>query len=488
MVRVDEWLSAGEPVPAFVDGRWRSAGAGELAVHAPATGERIGVIGYGGPEAALAAADAAAAAFADWAGAPARFRADILSRAGELLSERAQPLGRLLARETGKRLPEAIAEVLFACEFLRWYAEEARRPQGEVLTVEDPGRRHLTLSRPVGVAVCLTPWNFPVSIPARKLAAALAAGCSVVCRASEKAPLAVLELFAVLEEAGLPPGVANAIHGPAESQVSALLHHPAVRVVSFTGSTLVGSHIMELASHRVVRCALELGGNAPFLVFSDADLDAAVQGLLIAKFRNNGQSCVAANRVYVQNSVHEEFVERLATAVSKLSVGDPLAGPTPDVGPLIDRGRVEAVTSLVDEALAGGARWIGPSVSLPLGGNYTRPGFLQDLPADCRLATTEVFGPVAGVLPFHDEEEALALANASEMGLAAYVYTRDVARAWRVVEKVEAGIVGLNHPVPPVAFAPMGGVKQSGMGREGGRRGLEEYLDTRYVAIGVDRQ
>ena len=215
MVRVEQWLSAGEPVPSFVNGRWSAAAAGKLAVHAPATGETIGVVGYGGVEEALAAADAAAAAFTGWAEAPARFRADILSRAGELLSARAEPLGRVLAMETGKRLPEAIAEVRFACEFLRWYAEEARRPQGEILSVEDPARRHLTLSRPVGVAVCLTPWNFPVSIPARKLAAALAAGCSVVCRASEKAPLAVLELFAVLEEAGLPPGVANAIHGPA---------------------------------------------------------------------------------------------------------------------------------------------------------------------------------------------------------------------------------------------------------------------------------
>lgn len=487
MVRVEQWLSAGEPVPSFVNGRW-SAAAGKLAVHAPATGETIGVVGYGGAEEALAAADAAAAAFAGWAEAPARFRADILSRAGELLSARAEPLGRVLARETGKRLPEAIAEVRFACEFLRWYAEEARRPQGEILSVEDPARRHLTLSRPVGVAVCLTPWNFPVSIPARKLAAALAAGCSVVCRASEKAPLAVLELFAVLEEAGLPPGVANAIHGPAESQVNALLHHRAVRVVSFTGSTAVGSHIMELASHRVVRCALELGGNAPFLVFSDADLDAAVQGLLIAKFRNSGQSCIAANRVYVQDSILGEFIELLAAATAKLCVGDPLADPTPDVGPLIDRERVEAVASLVSEAVAGGARWISPSATLPPGGHYTRPGFLQDVPPGCQLATTEVFGPVAAVLPFHDEEEALALANASEMGLAAYIYTRDLARAWRAVEKVEAGIVGLNHPVPPVAFAPMGGVKQSGMGREGGRRGLEEYLDTRYVAIGLDRQ
>jgi succinate-semialdehyde dehydrogenase/glutarate-semialdehyde dehydrogenase len=487
VLRLEEWLADGRRIPSWIAGKWvEPPGAQRLAVSEPATGRTIAEVAYGGDDEAVAAADAAASAFPMWAEQSPRARADVLCRAAELLVSRAPAIGRVLAAETGKRLPEAVGEVRFAAEYLRWFAEEARRPQGAVLSGEDPKRRHFTFSRPVGVAVCLSPWNFPVSIQARKLAPALAAGCSVVCRGSDKAPLAVLELFSALEDAGLPAGVANAVHGSAASQVSTLLAHSAVRVVSFTGSTTVGSQVMALASQRIVRCSLELGGSAPFIVFADADLDVAVRDLLVAKLRNNGQSCVAANRVLVEHSVFDEFCQLLAAASSELVVGDPLTDPVPDVGPLIDDARVEAVESLVDEALEQGASWLGVSPSLPVVGTFTRPGFLRDVPVESAMSRSEVFAPVAGIFQFGNEDEAVAQANDTELGLAAYVYTRDLSRAWRMAERLEAGIVGLNHPVPSVAFAPMGGVKQSGFGREGARLGLEEFLDTRYLSVGID--
>ncbi|MHB1534641.1 MAG: NAD-dependent succinate-semialdehyde dehydrogenase, partial [Acidimicrobiales bacterium] len=456
---------------------------GSREVIEPATGAQLGLLGYGGAEEAVAAADAAEQAFAGWSSLPARRRSDLLLTASELLRARAEGIGRLLAAETGKRLPEAVGEVGFAAEYFRWFAEEVRRPAGNVLTSEAPGRRQLTMSFPAGVAVCLTPWNFPVSIQARKLAPALAAGCTVVARASEKAPLAVLELFRALEDAGLPAGVANVVAGPSADQSEALLAHRAVRAVSFTGSTGVGSALMALAAKRIVRCALELGGDAPFVIFADADLDAAVEGLMLAKFRNNGQSCIGANRVFVERAVLEDVCERLGRATASMVLGNPLGDPVPDLGPLIDRSRVDAVEALASEALEGGARWVGPAPSVPPGACYTRPGFLRDVPPDAGLATTEVFGPVSGVFPFDSEDEVVAAANATEMGLAGYVYTTGASRQWRMAERLEVGILGINHPLPSVAFAPMGGVKQSGLGREGAHQGLEEFMVTRYVSM-----
>ncbi|MHB1712335.1 MAG: NAD-dependent succinate-semialdehyde dehydrogenase [Acidimicrobiales bacterium] len=486
MLETSAFLSAGRPVPQWIGGEWIGAtGALSIPVMNPATGEMLGRLSYGGRDEASAAANAAAEAFPSWSGRPARQRADILRRAADLLASRADEIGRLLAAETGKRVPEAVGETNFAAEYLRWFAEETRRPQGQVLTSEDPTRRQLTLTRPVGVAACLTPWNFPISIQARKVAPALAAGCTVVARASEKAPLAVLELFRALEDAGLPPGVANVIHGPAGEQSEVLLAHPAVRMVSFTGSTAVGTQLMSLASSRIVRCALELGGDAPFIIFADADIDAAVEGLLIAKFRNNGQSCIGANRVFVERSILQEVADRLAAATSHFSVGDPLGQDDPDVGPLIDIDRVAAVGALVDEALDAGARWLGEGPRIPRGPCYTRPGFLVDVPAEVGMATTEVFGPVSGLFPFDTEDEVIVRSNTTEMGLAGYVYTRCQARSWRMAERMEVGILGINHPLPSVAFAPLGGVKQSGIGREGAHQGLEEFTDTRYVSIGL---
>lgn len=452
-------------------------------VHNPADGTVVGAVGYGDAADATAAADAAGAAFADWSAMPARARGDVLRACAEQLVRGAEDIGGLLSSETGKRLPEGIAEVRMAAEFFRWYGEQVRRPIGEVIPSELPGRRSVTARRAAGVAVCLTPWNFPVSLQARKLAPALAAGCTTVSRPSEKAPLAVVELFRCLERAGLPAGVANLVHGPAAEVTDALLAHPAVRVVSFTGSTEVGRTIMAGASRRIVRPALELGGDAPFVVCDDADLEAAVDGALIAKFRNNGQSCIAANRFLVQDGIYDAFVGRLAAAVDAMSVGDPLADPVPDLGPLIDDERVAAVERIVQDAEGAGARRLTRERAVPDKGSYVAPALFAGVPDHALLATTEVFGPVAGVFRYRDDEEALARANDTEMGLAAYVYTRDVRRADRFATGLEAGMIGVNLPMPSAPYVPMGGVKQSGLGVEGGREGLEDFEEIRYVAI-----
>lgn len=467
----------------LIGGSWNDP-SGRQEVTNPADGTVVGSIGYGNGELATRAADAAATAFPAWSETTARSRGDLLRRAGDLLAERAEWIGTLLARESGKRRPEAVGEVLFAAEYFRWFAEQARRPAGQIIPNEASDRRHVTLRRPVGVAVCLTPWNFPVSIPARKLAPALAAGCSVVTRVSEKAPLAAVELFRVLDEAGFPAGVINLVHGPAAEVTDALLAHPAVRVVSFTGSTDVGRQIMHRAADRVVRPALELGGDAAFVVCDDADLDAAVEGAMIAKFRNNGQSCIAANRFLVHDSVYEEFVGRLVEKVDAMTVGSGWADPAPDLGPLIDHSRVRAVTALVEQAVVAGAKRLTRDFDLPAGGSYAPPVLLGEVPDDTELACSEVFGPAAGVFRFSTDEQALALANSTEMGLAAYIYSRDIGRCWQFGERLQAGIIGVNNPLPSVAYAPMGGVKQSGLGREGGEAGLEEFEETHYLALG----
>ncbi len=466
----------------FIAGHWIAPeDGGVLEIHNPANGSVVGTIGYGGKAEALAALDAAQQAFPSWAAMPARARADILQRAAGLLNERAERIGYILAQESGKRLPEAVAEVRFAAEYFRWFAEQARRPAGELIPQDIPNRRHLTLAQPLGVALCLTPWNFPVSIQARKVAPALAAGCTTVSRASEKAPLAVIEMFHCLEEAGLPAGVANLIQGPAGELTQAMLAHPAARVVSFTGSTEVGRMIMQQAAERIVRPLLELGGNAPFIVFDDADLERAVEGAMVAKFRNNGQSCIAANRFLVQAPIFDEFVQRFAARIDRMRLGDPVQEPIPDLGPLIDEKRKRAVEAFVAEAEASGAQRVTRTDRVPTSGTFVAPALFVDVPASVGLACQEVFGPIAGVFPFATEEEAIRLANQTEMGLAAYFYTEQLSRAWRVAEALEAGILGLNSALPSVAYAPMGGVKQSGLGREGSHQGLEEFQQIKYL-------
>jgi succinate-semialdehyde dehydrogenase / glutarate-semialdehyde dehydrogenase len=467
----------------LIGGRWRDPGE-TLDVRNPADGNLVGRVAWGGAADARAAADAAAAAASDWADTPARQRGDVLRRAADLISERAASLGALLAAEAGKRRPEAVGEIAFAAEYFRWFAEQSRRPGGAVHPHEAADRRHLTIRCPAGVVASLTPWNFPCSIQARKLAPALAAGCTVVARVSQKAPLAATEMFRCLTDAGLPPGVVNLVHGPAAEITDAYLDHPAVRVVSFTGSTSVGRSVMAKASQRVVRPLLELGGDAPFIVFDDADLQAAVAGAMLAKFRNTGQSCIAANRFYVQARVFDEFVAGFAAAVDAMTVGDGLADPVPDLASCIDADRARAVTGMVSSAVSAGAKKVTRDFQLP-GETFAAPSLLVDVPGDAALAREEVFGPAAAIFPFRTEPESLEQANATEMGLAGYFYTRDQARIWRVAEHLDVGIIGINNPLPSVCFAPMGGSKQSGLGREGADLGLEEFEEVRYLAIGL---
>ena len=468
----------------LVDGTWED-GDSTVDVTNPVDGSVVGRLAWGDAKTAQRAADAAARAFADWADLPPRRRADILLEASRLIAERADSIGDTLAREAGKRRPEAVGELVFSAEYFRWFAEQARRPQGEVMAHEAADRRHLSVRRPVGVVASLTPWNFPCSIQARKLAPALAAGCTVVARVSEKAPLAATEMVRALVDAGVPAGVVNLVHGPAREVTQTLLDHEAVRAVTFTGSTPVGREIMAGAARRVVRPLLELGGDAAFIVFEDADIDAAVEGAMLAKFRNTGQSCIAANRFVVHEDVYDEFVGALVARVDAMTVGDGLADPLPDLGPVIDASRVDAVNALVSEALSLGATRLTHERDVPSGGTFLAPTLLANVPDTAAIATQEVFGPAAAVFRFRDTAEALARANATEMGLAGYLWSRDISRCWRTAEHLEAGIVGVNNALPSVAFAPMGGVKKSGLGREGAALGLEEFEDVRYLALGL---
>ncbi len=468
----------------LIDGTWED-GDRQVEVSNPANGTQVGTMAWGDATDARRAADAAGRAFDEWSSRPARQRADILLAASELLRERSDSLGEVLAREAGKRLPEAVGEIAFSAEYFRWFAEQCRRPTGDVIPHEAADRRHLSLRRATGVVASLTPWNFPCSIQARKLAPALAAGCTVVARVSEKAPIAATLMIEALVDGGIPRGVINLVHGPARDLTAALLDHEAVRVVTFTGSTPVGREIMARAAQRVVRPLLELGGDAAFIVFEDADIDAAVEGAMLAKFRNTGQSCIAANRFVVHQSVHDEFVGKLTARVDAMTIGDGMALPLPDLGPVIDASRVDAVNTLVAQALSQGATRVTASHELPPVGTYLAPTLLTDVPDTADIATQEVFGPAAAIFAFRDTHEALARANGTEMGLAGYLWSRDVGRCWTVAERLEAGIVGVNNALPSVAFAPMGGVKQSGLGREGAAMGLEEFQDVRYLSWGL---
>lgn len=466
----------------LVNGEWYDP-AGRLPVLNPVDGTLVAEIGYGTADDAAAAVYAAAAAFESWAGSPARTRSDLLLRAAEAITVRSGELGTLLARETGKRRPEAVAEIGLSAEYFRWFAEEARRHAGTIHPHEAADSRHVSMRRPAGVVATVTPWNFPCSIQARKLAAALAAGCTTVARVSDKAPLAVTEMIRCVVSAGVPPGVLNLVHGPAGEVTNAFLEHPAVRVVSFTGSTGVGRQIMAKASERIVRPLLELGGDAPFIVFEDADLERAADAAMLAKFRNAGQSCIAANRFLVHDAVYDAFVEQLAARINAMTIGDGLADPVPDLSSCIDDQRAQEVTKLVDEAVGKGGRKVTRHV--PVAGAFCEPALVVDAPHDCGLATTEVFGPAAGIFRITSEEEAITMANATEFGLAAYFFSTDASRYWRLAESLDFGIIGANNPLPTACFAPMGGTKQAGLGREGSSLGLEEFQETRYLAVGL---
>ncbi|MFZ5482710.1 MAG: NAD-dependent succinate-semialdehyde dehydrogenase [Pseudomonadota bacterium] len=468
---------------AWVGGDWIEADSGAcLPVYDPASGERLAEVpDLGRPETARAIA-AAEAAWPAWRARLASARADCLRRWHDGMMAHADDLARLITLEQGKPLAEARGEIVYAAGFLAWFAEEAKRVYGQVIPSPWPNRRVLTLKQPIGVAALITPWNFPAAMLTRKAGAALAAGCTVVAKPASKTPLTALALGVLAEDAGFPPGTINLVTGDAETIGAELVANPAVRKLSFTGSTETGKRLMAACAGTLKRVSLELGGNAPFIVFDDADLDAAVEGALASKYRNAGQTCVCANRLMVQSGIYDTFVARLAEAVSDLRVGH---GLTPEVrqGPLVNEAAVVRVEARIAEAVAGGARVVCGGGRHALGGHFFQPTVLADVRPEMRVCREETFGPVAPVLRFETEAEAIALANATEYGLAAYFYARDMARVWRVAEALEYGMVGVNAGVISTEVAPFGGVKQSGLGREGGAEGLEDYLETKYLCL-----
>jgi succinate-semialdehyde dehydrogenase / glutarate-semialdehyde dehydrogenase len=474
------------PTQLYIGGQWRAgSGGGTLSVEDPSTGESLVQVADGQPEDALAALTAAADAQGEWAVHPPRERGEILRRAYEAIVAQADDLALLMTLEMGKSIAESKAEISYAAEFFRWFSEEAVRIHGRYMVNTTGKGRILTMRQPVGPCVFVTPWNFPTAMGTRKIAPAIAAGCTMVVKPAQQTPLSMLALAKILEQAGLPGGVLNVITAKhSGALIEPLLKDPRTRKLSFTGSTEVGRKLIEQSAEQVLRVSMELGGNAPFLVFADADLDAAVEGAMLAKMRNVGEACTAANRFHVHESIAAEFASRLAERMGALKVGRGTE-PDVDVGPLIDSDQREKVSELVDDAVQRGAKVLLGGSQLDGAGYFYEPTVLSAVPDDARLLGEEIFGPVAPVATFSTDEQALAAANRTEYGLVAYVYTRDLERAFRVCEGIETGMVGLNQGVVSNPAAPFGGVKQSGFGREGGFEGIGEYLETKYVAMGV---
>jgi len=475
-------LPAGTPTQLFIGGKWVDGADGTFDVLDPSTGEVITSVARAGLSDVTAAVDAASAAQPGWAAAAPRERAEVLRRAFELMIARTDELAHLMSLEMGKSLTDARGEVAYAAEFFRWYSEEAVRVGGELRVSPSGANRILTFKKPFGVALLLTPWNFPAAMATRKLAPALAAGCSVLLKPAEDTPLTALVLAQILTEAGVPAGVVNVI---TSEQPGPIVEHALadarVRKLSFTGSTGVGSLLLTQAAGRIVDSSMELGGNDPFIVCDDADLDAAVEGAMLAKMRNGGQACTAANRFLVASSVAEEFARKLAERMGALQVGPGTSADT-QLGPVINAKQRAGIDDKVQRSVAAGAKVVVGG-AVPDGAGFFYPAtVLTDVPRESAVATEEVFGPVAPIIVTHSDEDALAIANASEMGLTGYVYTRDLARGLRICERLEVGMVGLNRGLVSDPAAPFGGVKQSGLGREGGYEGIEEYLETTYVA------
>jgi succinate-semialdehyde dehydrogenase/glutarate-semialdehyde dehydrogenase len=472
------------PTELFIGGKWVQAASGDrFEVINPATGKAITTVADAAVDDAIDAVAAADAAAASWAAAAPRERAEVLRAAFTLMTEQAERLARLVSLENGKALVDARGEVAYAAEFFRWYSEEAVRAAGTAMTAPSGANRILVLQQPVGVCVLVTPWNFPAAMATRKIGPALAAGCTVILKPASDTPLTALAMAAILDQAGVPPGVVNVVpsrrSGPV---VSAMLHDRRVRKLSFTGSTEVGRILLAEAADQVVNTSMELGGNAPFLVFADADLDAAIEGAMVAKMRNAGEACTAANRFYVEAGVADEFSRRLAQRMSALVVG-PGTDESTEVGPLVNEDTVAKVDGLVRAAVGDGARPIAGGRRPSGAGFYYEPTVLVDVKPDAAILAEEIFGPVAPIVSFTDEDEAIRLANATEFGLVAYLYTGDLARGLRVSERLESGMVGLNRGLVSDPAAPFGGVKQSGIGREGGHDGMLDYLESKYIAV-----
>ncbi|MFF2031135.1 NAD-dependent succinate-semialdehyde dehydrogenase [Arthrobacter sp. NPDC058192] len=472
------------PRQLLIAGNWQDASGGNTVdVINPSDATVITGIADADVEDGLAAVDAAAAAFPEWAATPPRRRAEILRRCFDLMTERSEEIAHLISLENGKALADARGEVAYAAEFFRWYAEEAVRIIGDVSVSPSGSNRILVQHMPIGVCVLITPWNFPAAMATRKLAPALAAGCTAVLKPATLTPLTTLAIAQLMIDAGVPAGVVNIITTSKTNEVmTPILADPRVRKLSFTGSTGVGRHLLRQAADNVLKCSMELGGNAPFLVFDDADLDLALDGAMIAKMRNGGQACTAANRIYVQRGIHDEFARRLAERMGAMRVG-PGTDASTEVGPLVDEASVRKVDSLVRDAVSQGARLLAGGKAIDGDGYYYPPTVVTNVPLQARMVSEEIFGPVASVIPFDTEEEVIAAANDSEYGLAAYVFTEDLRRGLRVSERIESGMVALNRGLVSDPAAPFGGVKQSGLGREGAHQGLLDFTETKYIAL-----
>ncbi|WP_448390587.1 NAD-dependent succinate-semialdehyde dehydrogenase [Microbacterium aurum] len=479
-------LLAAVPRGLYIGGVWQDGGAGTFPVIDPATGNTLVEIADATPEDGIRALDAAVAAQDAWAATPPRIRSDILRRAFDLLTERADEFALLMTLEMGKPLAEARGEVTYGGEFLRWFSEEAVRIAGRYGTNPEGTGRMIVSQRPVGPCFFITPWNFPLAMATRKIAPALAAGCTVVVKPAELTPLTTLAFAQLLEEAGLPAGVVNVVTTTRSGAVSApIIADPRLRKLSFTGSTPVGKKLLAQAAEGVLRVSMELGGNAPFVVFDDADLDKAVDGAMLAKFRNIGQACTAANRFIVHESVAEEFARRVATRVAEMKIGRGTEDGV-QIGPLIDEKAVVGTTALVADAVERGATVLAGGAAIAGPGTFFEPTVISGVAAGSDILREEIFGPVLAIATFADEDEAVRLANDTEYGLVSYVFTQDLARGHRMIDRLETGMMGLNVGVVSNAAAPFGGVKQSGVGREGGLEGIHEYLSTKYTLIPAD--
>ena len=468
----------------YIDGGWAGADGGEsLPVHNPATGVQLGVVPNMGTAETRRAIDAAARALPPWAARTAKERAVILRRWFDLMIANQEDLAVLMTAEQGKPLAESKGEITYAASFIEWFAEEGKRLYGDVIPGHQADKRILVLRQPVGVVAAITPWNFPSAMITRKAGPALAAGCTMVCKPATQTPYSALALAELAHRAGIPKGVFNVVTGSAAAIGGEMTSNPKVRKVTFTGSTDVGKKLMVQCAGTVKKLSLELGGNAPFIVFDDADIDAAVQGAIASKYRNTGQTCVCANRLLIQEGVYDAFAAKLADAVGRLRVGDGLAGVT-EQGPLIDGKAVAKVEEHIADAVGKGARIALGGKRHALGGTFFEPTILTGVTPAMMVAREETFGPIAPLFKFQSEAEAIAMANDTEFGLAAYLYTRDLARSWRVSEAIEYGIVGLNTGIISTELAPFGGVKESGTGREGSKYGIFDYTELKYICVG----
>ncbi|MGP0048712.1 MAG: NAD-dependent succinate-semialdehyde dehydrogenase [Solirubrobacteraceae bacterium] len=473
------------PKQLYIGGEWRDGDKGTLTVEDPSTGEALCEVADASTENAAAALDAAVEAGPAFAAVAPRDRGEILRRAFELIVERKEDLAVLMTLEMGKTVKESLAEVTYAAEFFRWFSEEAVRIDGRYAVSPNGQGRVLTMKQAVGPCLMITPWNFPLAMGTRKIGPAIAAGATMVVKPAQLTPLSMLALGGILEQAGLPAGVVNIITASSSGETTGpLISDPRLRKLSFTGSTEVGRTLMAQAAHGLLRLSMELGGNAPFIIFEDADIDAAVAGAMIAKMRNIGEACTAANRFHVADAVADEFAEKLAAKMGAMKLGRGVEDDV-DVGPLIDESQRSKVSELVQDAIGRGAQAVVGGQARDGAGYFYNPTVLTDVPDDAKLLGEEIFGPVAPVRGFGDEDEAIAAANDTEYGLVAYLFTNDLKRALRVCERLETGMIGLNQGIVSNTSAPFGGIKQSGFGREGGYEGIEEYLETKYVAINL---